>query len=60
MPQQNPDELAAIIEQFAGLGTNAGVFTGPPGLAEVQRNFQCIEEGTLNVRPGLRLLSFDN
>jgi hypothetical protein len=48
------------VTEFAGLLTNRGDYSGPPGGAEVQENVTIVAEGELRVRQGLRPVSFEN
>lgn len=47
-----------IIEQWAGLVTNASPYSLRPGAAVTQVNLQVISPGELSVRPGSAAVSF--
>jgi hypothetical protein len=47
-----------IIEKWAGLATNAGQYSLPPGAAVTQVNLQVLTPGQLTVRPGMNAVSF--
>lgn len=46
------------VKQWAGLVTNASPYILPPGAAAVQENLNCRTPGQLQVRDGMRLLTF--
>lgn len=46
------------IEKWAGLATNAGPYSLPPGAAVTQVNMQVLSPGNLTVRPGTTAVSF--
>lgn len=56
----NADKKPIIIEQFAGLMTNISPFFGPNSAAEVQENVKTHREGQLNIRNGIREVTFEN
>jgi hypothetical protein len=47
-----------IIDKWAGLVTNAGPYSIPPGAAVTQVNLQVLVPGQMNVRPGLATMSW--
>lgn len=54
------EETAVDITEFAGLLTNRGDYSGPPGGAEAQDNVMIVAEGQLEVRKGHRPVNFEN
>lgn len=54
-----PARQAVEIRDFPGLATEPDALDIPPGAAIVQSNMQCVREGQLSSRPGLRPVSFE-
>lgn len=55
-----PDTPTVTITDFPGLVNNIDRRDIPPGAAEVQVNATCVKVGELQVRLGLRELTFDS
>lgn len=47
-----------VIDQWAGLATNASPYSIPPGAAVTQVNLQSLIPGQLQVRPGMASVSW--
>jgi hypothetical protein len=47
-----------IIDKWAGLATNAGPYSIPPGAAATQVNLQILSPGQLQVRGGLASMTW--
>lgn len=47
-----------IIDKWAGLATNIGPYTCPPGAAATQVNVQCLVPGQISVRPGMTAVTW--
>lgn len=52
-------QRASVADDFPGLITNADSSDIPPGAAEVQVNIACIRFGEMQVRLGLRQITFE-
>lgn len=50
---------SVTLNDFAGLVTNADPRDLPPGAAEHQVNIQSARAGELTVRPGYRVVTFE-
>ena len=47
-----------IIDKWAGLATNAGPYSIPPGAAATQVNLQILSPGQLQVRGGMATMTW--
>lgn len=47
-----------IIDKWAGLATNAGPYSLPPGAAATQVNLQILSPGQLQVRGGMATMTW--
>lgn len=54
-----PARVVTEIRDFPGLATAADPHDLPPGAAEEQLNVQSGRPGTLEVRPGYRVVTFE-
>lgn len=55
-----PAENTVFLEDFLGLVNNVDDRAIPPGAGQIQINCCCIRMGELEVRWGLRQLTFDS
>lgn len=55
-----PATQSVMINDFLGLVNNVDPRNLPPGAAEVQTNCTCVKNGELQVRLGLRELTYDS
>lgn len=55
---QRPDQTI-YMQDFPGLVNNLDPRQLPPGVAQVQVNAGCVVQGRLDVRGGLKIITFD-